>query len=166
MCETQEGSCVPRAPLSKTAFGTFNTNLHRRVRCAALGPNTKSSQRQRNCVLTAHRHTAKTKTAAVWRNSHAHAHGRTSTKQTKDLRRSLGHGHLSWACWKRVTCYFFCTTPVVVVRTLLGLGAFACDMGITFDFRLWSDSSVAKFVVGKVSGEFSSTCQTCVRKTR
>ena len=47
---------------------------------------------------------------------------------------------------------FLGTTRVVVVRMLLGLGAFACDMGITFDFRLWSDSSAAKFVVDKVSG--------------
>ena len=62
---TRRFVCVPRAPSSKTAFDTFNTKLHRRVRCAALGQITKSSQRQRNCVLTAHRHTAKTKTAAA-----------------------------------------------------------------------------------------------------
>ena len=103
---TRRFVCVPRAPPSKTAFDTVNTKLHRRVRCAALGPITKSSQRQRNCVLTAPRHTAKTKTAAAWRNSHVRAHGHTSTKQTKDPRRSLGHWHLSWVCWKKVTCYF------------------------------------------------------------
>ena len=120
--------CVPRAPPSKTAFDTFNTNVHRRVRCAALGPNTKSSQRQRNCVLTAHRHTAKTKTAAVWRNSHVDAHGHTSTKQTKDLRRSLGHWHLSWACWKGVTCCFLARLEWWWFARYLGLGALACDM--------------------------------------
>ena len=49
---TRRFVCVPRAPPSKTAFDTFNTNLHRRVRCASLGQITKSSQRQRNCVLT------------------------------------------------------------------------------------------------------------------
>ena len=84
---TRRFVCVPRAPPSKTAFDTFNTNLHRRVRCAALGQNTKSSQGQRNCVPTAHRHTAKTKTAAAWRNSHVDAHGHTTTKQTEDPRR-------------------------------------------------------------------------------
>ena len=47
---------------------------------------------------------------------------------------------------------FLGTARAVVVRTLLGLGAFARDSGITFDFRLWSDSSAAKFVVDKVSG--------------
>ena len=40
----------------------------------------------------------------------------------------------------------------MVVRTLLGFGAFARDMGITSDFRLWSDSSAAKFV-GNVYGK-------------
>ena len=48
--------------------------------------------------------------------------------------------------------FFLGTTREVVVRTLLALGAFARDIGITFEFQLWSDSSAAKFVVDKVSG--------------
>ena len=158
--------CVPRAPPSKTAFDTVNTNLHRRVRCAALGPITKSSQGQRNSVLTVHRHTAKTKNCRHMEKQSCRCAWPHINETNGGPRTIAGTLASILGLLEKSDMLFLGTTRVVVVRMLLGLGAFACDMGITFDFRLWSDSSVAKFVIGKVSWEFSSTCRACVRKTR